>query len=690
MEPRWLMHTALTNAAMVVLLAALALVVGRRVRRPALTHALWLLVLIRFVTPPLVAVPVPSEWLPESLTGFARTYLVGADSDEVELQPDSPQPSRPVSPAAEIGQVEGVTGPTAALTPARSDVASRVRHSEFNAPRALLLIGMAGTCVYLLWVGLRIVHFQLRLRTRAVRLFEADARATGIARELGLARAPAVMLIAQPCSPMLWGLGPLTRIVFPAVLWNQLSPAARDALLTHELAHYRRRDHWVRPLEILATGLFWWHPVVWWARREIETAEEACCDAWVVHQAPASPRTYAEALLATVDYIASDSPSAVPAATGIGGAPDLQIRLRRIMGASDSPALPGFGRWLLCAAALLLPLHPLIVASTYATTLASHDVERPANSMTIPVADESSPPPVTEPDPQADGPGPTGWWTWAPEERWAVAESADGRFRLLAVTGNRVFLEDRLTGRRTDLSREQITAASFAPDSMHYVTASLDGAIRLWDAEAGEAQSLLGLHDAEIASVDVSPTGEIAASGSRDGALLIWDLGAEVVRATWTESRRPIVSVRISSDGRTIAVASGDWRSSESARITLLNLQSQSVEPAGVLQLPEPVAAIEFAPGENALLAAAWNGSVVRWDFVAGISVPVGEVDRSVVNAATFSPDVRFADRIRRPPPAPSPLIPEWAQFGERPLTPPAPPLNGRTNGLGTLPDEFR
>src|SRR5207247_1390399 len=40
-------------------LALVALAVGRYSRRPALVHCLWVLVLIKLITPPLVSLPVP-------------------------------------------------------------------------------------------------------------------------------------------------------------------------------------------------------------------------------------------------------------------------------------------------------------------------------------------------------------------------------------------------------------------------------------------------------------------------------------------------------------------------------------------------------------------------------------------------------------------------------------------------------
>ena len=47
-------ETGLGNALVALVLAVVALVVGLVCRRPAVVHALWLLVLLKLVTPPLV------------------------------------------------------------------------------------------------------------------------------------------------------------------------------------------------------------------------------------------------------------------------------------------------------------------------------------------------------------------------------------------------------------------------------------------------------------------------------------------------------------------------------------------------------------------------------------------------------------------------------------------------------------
>jgi hypothetical protein len=52
-----LLRLLLTNAAAAGLLAVLAFAVSRVVRRPALAHGLWLVALLKLVTPPVVPLP---------------------------------------------------------------------------------------------------------------------------------------------------------------------------------------------------------------------------------------------------------------------------------------------------------------------------------------------------------------------------------------------------------------------------------------------------------------------------------------------------------------------------------------------------------------------------------------------------------------------------------------------------------
>src|SRR5262249_61831254 len=138
-----------------------------------------------------------------------------------------------------------------------------------------------------------------------------------------LATCSALWLLPGRLSPMVWALLGRPRVLVPSGLWERLTAEQQATLLVHELAHLRRRDQWVRGLELVVTGLYWWHPVVWWACHEIREAEEQCCDAWVLSTLPRAGRAYATALLETLDFL-SETQNALPVvASGIGHVHDL-------------------------------------------------------------------------------------------------------------------------------------------------------------------------------------------------------------------------------------------------------------------------------------------------------------------------------------------------------------------------------
>ncbi len=183
-----------------------------------------------------------------------------------------------------------------------------------------------------------------------------------VARSLGLKRAPQCVIVSQRISPMIWCGWP-QRLVLPAELWDELDADERIAVVTHELAHMRRRDHWVRWVDVAVGCLYWWHPVVWWVRSRISAEAENCCDAWVTWLNPKSRRAYAEALLTARQFISSDVHAAP--ALGIGAATrkskNFARRLTMIMTRKDAPGMAAtdwfFGIAVVCAGWLAIPAH---------------------------------------------------------------------------------------------------------------------------------------------------------------------------------------------------------------------------------------------------------------------------------------------------------------------------------------------
>lgn len=340
-----LLHIGLSNAVLATFLALLAAGVSLVCRRPALCHSLWLLVFLKLVTPPLYRVPVP-ELAPVAVA-MTEEVLPGP--------PGIAEPPHFVGPPAPLPKTPDTPQPAEATAPPTAPAAPPPLSWQ-TAVSALWLTGAV------LWWTLalgRTLRFRLFLRHAQPAPEDLHERTHLLARRLGLSACPEVRLVPAPVSPLLWALGRSPRLLLPAGLWGRLTEAQRDSLLVHELAHLRRRDHWVRRLELVVLGLYWWHPVVWWARLRLQDAEEECCDAWVTWALPGAGPAYASALVETVAFL-SDARTAVPlGASGGGQSRHLRRRLTMILRGKTSRSLHGLALGgVLVLAAVLLPLAP--------------------------------------------------------------------------------------------------------------------------------------------------------------------------------------------------------------------------------------------------------------------------------------------------------------------------------------------
>lgn len=134
----------------------------------------------------------------------------------------------------------------------------------------------------------------------------------------GLRRAPETLMVGDRVSPMVWcGLRP--RLLLPSALWADLDRHSRAAVVMHELAHLRRRDHWWCWLVAAIGVVYWWHPVAWWTKRRLHEEAEASCDAWVTSLLPRGRRAYAEALVATRSFLSVPGRSGAPALSVMSG-----------------------------------------------------------------------------------------------------------------------------------------------------------------------------------------------------------------------------------------------------------------------------------------------------------------------------------------------------------------------------------
>jgi beta-lactamase regulating signal transducer with metallopeptidase domain len=593
------LQTALSNALAAALLALVVWAIARLWKSAALRHALWLLVLVKLVTPPLLPVPISLPWsLPASQPTAEPVSNESAaansqSNDEANRKPfatadpqqlavaDGPilsdlmpseSPELPLLPEefedVELEDFPGtdrseplVLSDLPASIPPESEpfalIETEPRSEEFVTPAAreseiprsetnlsvvfiVFAVWLMGTVAWFVLAGTRILRFQklLRFTLPAPSLLQSET--ARLASRLGLKSCPPVEVVNGPISPMLWAFCGRARILLPTALLDRLSPAARETLLLHELAHYRRRDHWVRVLEFVVTGLYWWNPVVWWALREIHLAEEECCDGWVISQSPQNRSIYARALLETIDFLTAARLHMPPIASGIARVQILEQRLRGIMMESTSQSLSIRGRLFLFVLAFgCLPLLPWFTkgAGNAAEPLNSHEEGSETSSVEPP---DVKPAAASNRIISFEGRNfsePTEFETtsvplqFAEQEIRCLAISKDGK-QMIAGHGSwttpglvrlwNLETQKPLASWKRPLG---ISGNAISPDGRVIAAAGWDRMVTFYDTETFEEIRRIG-PESNVARIAFSPNGKTLATATESAELKLWDVAS--------------------------------------------------------------------------------------------------------------------------------------------------------------------
>ena len=137
-------------------------------------------------------------------------------------------------------------------------------------------------------------HARLSTDSRLLNLLEDAKARAGVTAPIGL-----VVSDALPAPALLGWLRP--RILLPRLIAENAPPAELQAILLHELAHFRTLDIPLNWLFVLARTVHWFNPFAWlaasaWARFREEAADETAIG-WL--RAP-DPADYGEVLLKTL------------------------------------------------------------------------------------------------------------------------------------------------------------------------------------------------------------------------------------------------------------------------------------------------------------------------------------------------------------------------------------------------------
>lgn len=236
-------HLSLTASAVLLPLLLLSTLIQRRYTAKT-CYVLWLALAVWLL--------LPVDW---SLPEPAVTITV----------PEMPQvwtaPAEPVSAPVVNGTEEG--GPEQVQT-------------VLPTPEQILAgVWLAGALGLLLWHGTG--YLLVRRRLRAGSWEEPEDQILLAALWKGEHGAPEVLRTGDTAAPL--SLGLFRPLVFlPAGLGEEETAM----VLSHELAHVRRRDLWYKFLLLLVNAAHWFNPLVWWMCRQAGRNLEYCCDDAVV------------------------------------------------------------------------------------------------------------------------------------------------------------------------------------------------------------------------------------------------------------------------------------------------------------------------------------------------------------------------------------------------------------------------
>lgn len=366
-------------------------------RRPALAHGLWMLVLLKCVTPPLIMLPILPTGVPQHLPAAqSRHGDAGNVSQRSISRPLDAERGSPVhADEADVETAVGLMTPAVSASPTDVDSTGPVFASAIIGVSLLIsafLVGMA---------AFRIPRIERLLKqsedpSNRVRQLLLKAK-----RSSGATGAPRLVVVNAAISPMLWVGFRGAIIVVPKKLLESMDDERLLQILAHEMAHYVRRDYASNMFAFLVVSLFWWNPVLWLARRSLQSAAETSCDALTIKWLTGSRRRYAQTLVTVVDFVASSKPRQSAVAASFGESRLLRRRIEMIASSRVQTGISRRGVLVLICAAAALPCMP-----AYAQIRTTPDKPKATAPDTQPVKSTAKTPKAVADDAPAPRPTP--------------------------------------------------------------------------------------------------------------------------------------------------------------------------------------------------------------------------------------------------------------------------------------------
>ena len=287
-----------------VLIVAIGLITRLACRqRPHLAYLLWMIVLVKCCLPPVWHSPTGIFCWTSPAPAVASPPLEAAPVEAGRGNVLRRDRSEPVSPVMVLSPRIDRPAPASVATSeiiaapldGAGDWLAAPRQGAIGVWLAAWFAG-AVLCVAI-WManGWR---WRRRIRRAAVVRsdFNLDQMASRMAWRLKMRRSPRVVVVSESIGPAVFGLLRPT-IVLPEFLVAACPRRRLAAVVAHELVHVRRGDLLIGVWQLAVQAAWWFHPLVWWANREMARERERSCDEEVLAALGGDPADYAQSLL---------------------------------------------------------------------------------------------------------------------------------------------------------------------------------------------------------------------------------------------------------------------------------------------------------------------------------------------------------------------------------------------------------
>ncbi len=280
-----------------ILVAALGITVAMQRASAGARHLVWLITLGALLLVPALATFTP-----------LRLEILPARSEPAStIDATSPAVRLPASPASSGAPAVSVISPATPRSGPAAGITSVDGEFFTNMSGFSLLVAIWASIVLVIVASLGYGALMVRRIVRNSHALDSQDWLTPlyeVSDRLELDEPP--RLLSSDDAKMPFACGFLTpTIVLPAdcVTWTE---DRRRAVLLHELAHVRRHDLIGHTLGRLACAVYWFHPLVWTAAKQLRNESERACDDLAL-SCGARASDYAEHLLDIVTSVRHDS-----------------------------------------------------------------------------------------------------------------------------------------------------------------------------------------------------------------------------------------------------------------------------------------------------------------------------------------------------------------------------------------------